>query len=145
LRSPLFGNICKVGGTPLLFLCYVLRRGRDACSAPLLNKEKLEEAVPAQIQEQILSEENVRKYISLVLEQAQQSTTKPSAGETAVEMALRDVEALGGNSGMGFYPLRIAQLALKSFSGSVKPFLNARSNCTRKLGLGREFYRSRFG
>jgi site-specific DNA recombinase len=70
-----------------------LRRGKDACSAPLLNKEKLEEAVLAQIQEQILSEENVRKYISLVLEQIQQSRTEPSADETAVEMGLRDVDA----------------------------------------------------
>jgi site-specific DNA recombinase len=70
-----------------------LRRGKDACSAPLLNKAKLEEAVLAQIQEQILSEDNVRKYISLILEQVQQSRTEPSADETAVEMGLRDVDA----------------------------------------------------
>jgi hypothetical protein len=50
------------------------RRGREACSAPLLNKEKLEKAVLAQIQEQILCEENVHKYISLVLEQSCSTT-----------------------------------------------------------------------
>ena len=70
-----------------------LRRGRDACKAPLLNKEKLENAVLAQIQEQILSEENVRKYIGLILEQAQQANLEPSADETAVKMALRDIES----------------------------------------------------
>jgi hypothetical protein len=59
----------------------------------LINKEKLEEAVLAQIQEQILSEENVRKYIGLILAQAQQSDTEPSADETALEMALRGVDA----------------------------------------------------
>src|SRR5262245_40938769 len=84
-----------------------LRRGKDACSAHLLNKEKLEEAVLAQIQEQILSEENVRKYIGLILAQAQQSNTEPSADETAIEMALR-VLTPSLNAGkkrwkMGFY------------------------------------------
>jgi len=41
----------------------------------------------------ILSEENVRKYINLVLEQAQQSKPEPSADETAIELALQDVES----------------------------------------------------
>ena len=46
-----------------------------------------------QIQEQILSEENIHKYISLVLEQtSQQPKTEPSADETAVELALRDID-----------------------------------------------------
>jgi site-specific DNA recombinase len=53
-----------------------LRRGRGACTAPLLNKDKFEESVLDQVQEHILSEENVRKYIDLVLEQTQQA--KPS-------------------------------------------------------------------
>src|SRR5215813_5733058 len=70
-----------------------LRRGRDACNAALLNKEKLEKSVLDQVQEHILSEENVRKYIDLVLEQAQQVKTEPSPDETAVELAIRDVEA----------------------------------------------------
>ena len=48
----------------------------------------------AQIQEQILIEENVHKYISLVLEQTgQQPKTQPSADETAAELALRDIDA----------------------------------------------------
>ena len=41
-----------------------LQKGRAACDAPLINKEKLEKAVLDQIQDQILSEENVRKYTS---------------------------------------------------------------------------------
>src|SRR5262249_43417170 len=87
------GTSAKSGKHRYYSCATYLRRGKDACSAPLLNKEKLEEAVLAQIQEQILSEENVRKYISLVLEQAQQSKIEPSADETAVEMGLRDVDA----------------------------------------------------
>ena len=47
----------------------------------------------ARIQEEILSEENVRKYINLVLEQAQQSKPEPSADEIAIELALQDVES----------------------------------------------------
>jgi len=72
-----------------------LRRGRDACNAPLLNKDKFEESVLDQVQEQILSEDNVRKYIDLVIQQAQQSqqATEPSADELAVELAIRDVES----------------------------------------------------
>ena len=46
-----------------------------------------EEAVLAQIREQILCQENVYKYLSLVLEQAGQQP------KTAVEMALRDLDA----------------------------------------------------
>ena len=69
-----------------------LQRGREACKAPLLNKEKLENAVLDQIQEQILTEENVRKYIDLVVEQARESKTTPSAEEKAVDRAIADVE-----------------------------------------------------
>ena len=46
-----------------------------------------EEAVLAQIREQILCQENVYKYLSLVLEQAGQQP------KTAEEMALRDLDA----------------------------------------------------
>ena len=87
------GTAAKSGKHHYYSCATYLRKGRDACNAPLLNKDKLEEAVLARIQEEILSEENVRKYINLVLEQAQQSKTEPSADETAIELALRDVEA----------------------------------------------------
>ena len=87
------GTSAKSGKHRYYSCATYLRRGRDACRAPLLNKEKLEDAVLAQIQEQILSEENVRKYISLALEQSQQSKTQPSADQTAIDMALRDVDA----------------------------------------------------
>ena len=87
------GTSAKSGKHRYYSCATYLRNGRDACNAPLLNKEKLEEAVLTQIQEQILSKENVRKYIGLVLEQAQQGKPEPSADETAVEMTLRDVDA----------------------------------------------------
>ena len=69
-----------------------LRKGRDACNAPLLNKDKFEKSVLDQVQEHVLNEENVRKYINLVIEQAQQSKPEPSADQTAVELAIQDVE-----------------------------------------------------
>jgi len=45
-----------------------------------------------QIQEQILSEENVRRYIELVLQQARQSQLNPSAEEQALKLTITDVE-----------------------------------------------------
>ena len=69
------------------------KRGREACSARLLNKEKFEQSILDQIQAEILSEENVRKYISLVLEQTQNSKPEETAEETAVELAIQAVEA----------------------------------------------------
>jgi hypothetical protein len=46
-----------------------------------------------QIQAQILSEQNVRKYIDFVMEQAQQSKPPKTAEETAVELAIEAVQA----------------------------------------------------
>jgi hypothetical protein len=46
----------------------------------------------AQIQEQILSEENVRRYIELVLQQARQSHVNPTAEAEALELTIKDVE-----------------------------------------------------
>ena len=70
-----------------------IRKGRDACSAPLLNKEKLEKAVLDQIQRHILSEQNVRRYIELVIEQAQRSRQEPSPEERAINLAIQDAES----------------------------------------------------
>ena len=46
-----------------------------------------------QIQAQILSEENVRKYLALLLEGAQKAAPEISAEETAVERVIQTVEA----------------------------------------------------
>jgi site-specific DNA recombinase len=70
-----------------------IQKGRAACNAPLLNKEKLEITVLDQIQEQILSEDNVRRYIDLVLQQTRQSQIEPSAEEQALNLTITDVEA----------------------------------------------------
>jgi hypothetical protein len=70
-----------------------LKRGRQACQAPLINKAKFEEAVLDQIQGQILSEENVRRYIDLILQQAQESKPEQTPEEKAVELAIQGVEA----------------------------------------------------
>jgi hypothetical protein len=59
----------------------------------LLNKEKLENAVLEQIQKQILTEGNVRKYIDLVMEQARLSKVEPTAEGKAVDRAITDVES----------------------------------------------------
>ena len=69
-----------------------LKRGRKTCSAPLLNKEKFEQAVLDQIQAQVLTEENVRKYIDLMIK-AQKPKPEATAEEKAVELAIQSVEA----------------------------------------------------
>jgi len=46
-----------------------------------------------QVQAQVLSEENVRKYIGLILEQAQQLNPEQSAEEKALELTIEAVEA----------------------------------------------------
>ena len=68
-----------------------MKRGRAACDSPLLNKVKLETAVLHQIQEQILSEDNVRNYIQLVFDK-NRSEQKSSAEETAVSLAITDAD-----------------------------------------------------
>ena len=68
-----------------------MKRGKAACDSPLLNKVKLETAVLDHVQDQILSEENIRKYIQLVFEQ-NRSEQKPSAEETAVTLAIADAD-----------------------------------------------------
>jgi len=65
------GTSAKSGKHHYYSCATYLRRGLDACNAPLLNKDKFEESVMDQIQEHVLSEQNVRKYINLVMEQAQ--------------------------------------------------------------------------
>lgn len=69
-----------------------VQKGRAACNAPLLNKESLERAVLDQIQDQILSEDNVRRYIELVLQQVRQPQATPSAEAQALELTIKDVE-----------------------------------------------------
>jgi site-specific DNA recombinase len=70
-----------------------LQKGRAACDAPLINKDKLEKAVLDQIQDQILSEENVRKYIDLVVEQARAVKPGQNAEEIAVDVSITEVGA----------------------------------------------------
>ena len=69
-----------------------MKRGKAACDSPLLNRAKLEAAVMNQVQEQILSEDNVRKYIQFVFDQSR-SDQKPSAEEKAITSAISDADA----------------------------------------------------
>ena len=69
-----------------------MKRGKAGCDSPLLNKVKLETAVLDHVQDQILSEDNIRKYIQLVFEQ-NRSDQKPSAEETAIDLAITDADA----------------------------------------------------
>lgn len=87
------GTAAKSGRHHYYSCSTYLRRGRRECSAPLLKKDKLEAAVLEQIQAHILSEENVRKYIRLVLEQMQSSKPGDTAEETAIDLAIKAVEA----------------------------------------------------
>jgi site-specific DNA recombinase len=69
-----------------------VKRGKGACDAPLLNKDRLEKGVLDQIQKSILSPENVRQYIETLIAQAR-SEQQPSAEEKAVSLALEDTDA----------------------------------------------------
>ena len=95
----------------------------------MLNKDKFEESVLNQIQEHILNEENVRKYIDLVIEQAQQLKTGPSADETAVEMAIRDVEA---KARRWEEALEKGLLSLENCAGRIKELREERESLLRR-------------
>jgi hypothetical protein len=69
-----------------------LKRGKAACNSRLLNKNKLEKAVLDQVQEQILSEDNVRRDIELVIDQTR-SDHESSAEEKAILLAIADADA----------------------------------------------------
>jgi hypothetical protein len=75
------GTAAKSGKHHYYSCSTYLKRGRQACQAPLINKDKFEQAVLDQIQGQILSEENVRRYIDLILQQAQQSKPEQTPAE----------------------------------------------------------------
>ncbi len=69
-----------------------LKGGKQTCAARLINKNKLESAVLAKIQEQILTPTNIRSYIQLVMESAIKSQDKPSPEQDAVRLALSELQ-----------------------------------------------------
>src|SRR5215470_5628673 len=88
-----FVGTAAKGGRFHYYTCQsYLKRGKAACNSPLLNKNKLEKAVLDQVQEEILSENNVRRYIEMVIEQAR-SEKQPSAEEKAASFAIEDTDA----------------------------------------------------
>ena len=70
-----------------------LKGGKQTCAARLINKNKLESAVLAKIQEEILTPNNIRTYTQLVIEGALKSEDKPSPEEAAIQLALNEVQA----------------------------------------------------
>jgi Recombinase/Recombinase zinc beta ribbon domain len=59
------------GGRLHYYSCQTyMQKGRRACNAPLLNKTKFEKAVLDQIQEHVLSAQNVLRYIDLAVSAA---------------------------------------------------------------------------
>jgi site-specific DNA recombinase len=88
-----FVGTAAKGGRFHYYTCQsYLKRGKAACNSPLLNKNKLEKAVLDQVQEQILSEDNVRRYIELVIDQTR-SDPEPSTEGKAILLALADADA----------------------------------------------------
>jgi site-specific DNA recombinase len=69
-----------------------LKGGKETCAARLINKDKLESAVLAKIQGQILTPTNIRSYIQRVMESALKSQDNPSPEQEAVRLALNDVQ-----------------------------------------------------
>jgi hypothetical protein len=70
-----------------------LKGGKDTCAARLINKNKLESAVLAKIHEEILTPNNIRTYIEMVMENALKSQDKPSPEQDAIRLALDDVQS----------------------------------------------------
>ena len=70
-----------------------LKGGKGTCAARLINKNKLEGAVLAKIQEEILSPKNIRTYIERVIEDALKKEDKPAPEQQAVELALADLQS----------------------------------------------------
>jgi site-specific DNA recombinase len=69
-----------------------LQKSKRACDAPLLNKNKLENAVLDQIHTRILSTDNVRRYIELAAAATAQKQN-PTAEEKAIAAAIADADA----------------------------------------------------
>ena len=69
-----------------------LKGGKKTCAARLINKNKLESAVLAKIQEQILTPTNIRSYLERVMEKALKSQDQPSPEQDAIRLALSDLQ-----------------------------------------------------
>ena len=69
-----------------------LKGGKETCAARLINKNKLESAVLAKIQQQILTPTNIRSYIQRVMESAIKSKDKLSPEQGVVRSALSDLQ-----------------------------------------------------
>ncbi|HSE87067.1 MAG TPA: recombinase family protein, partial [Candidatus Binatia bacterium] len=118
------GTSAKSGKHRYYSCATYLRRGKDTCSAPLLNKEKLEEAVLAKIQEQILSPTNIRSYIQRVMESALKSQDKPSPEQEAVRLALNDLQ--GENA------LESGELSIEHAAQRIKELHEQRQELLKK-------------
>jgi site-specific DNA recombinase len=112
-----------------------MKRGKAACDSPLLNKVKLETAVLDHVQDQILSEDNVRKYIQLVFEQ-NRSEQKPGAEETAVTLAITDADAKlrrwEDALERGLLSIEDAAHRIKTLRHERAALLNTKAELTRK-------------
>ena len=69
-----------------------LQKGKSACNAQLLNKNKLENAVLEQIYERVLSTENVQRYLELAMAATARKQER-TAEENAIEAAIKDADA----------------------------------------------------
>ena len=86
------GSAAK-GGKFHYYTCQTyLKKGKDACAAKLVNKNKLEAAVLDQIQKHVLSRSNVEKYIQLVIAQASAVNVRPTPRRRRTRLAIEDAE-----------------------------------------------------
>jgi len=69
-----------------------LKGGKKTCAARLINKNKLESAVLANVQEQILTPNNIRNYIQRVMESALKSQDNPRRSKRSSDLALSDLQ-----------------------------------------------------
>jgi chromosome segregation ATPase len=86
-RPPRVGNFITTA------VALISRAARRTCAARLINKNKLESAVLANIQEQILTPTNIRSYLERVMERALKSQDQPSPEQDAIRLALSDLHS----------------------------------------------------
>ena len=117
-----------------------MQKGRAACSSALLSKEKLEAAVLEQVQEQILSEENVRRYIELVFQQARQAQNTPDPEEEALKLTITDVETRihrwEDTLERGLLPLEDAAHRIKELRAEREALLKKKTALEKKTKTG---------
>src|SRR5262245_37132749 len=131
-----FVGTAAKGGRFHYYTCQsYLKRGKAACDSPLLNKDKLEKAVLNQVQEQILSEHNVRRYIELVIDQTRSDPERaPKRRRSYWLSPMRTPNSAGGKKALerGLLSLEDASHRIKELRHERAALLKTKEEMAKK-------------